>query len=136
MTQNQRPTHRFLYIEDHAASRRVLHVLLTELLGYEDVTLLETGANLLATIAGQAFDVIFLDINLRPQNGYDICALLRQQPDYAETPIIALTAHARPDDMRRMQATGFTGLLRKPLNHQTFPQSLERILAGEPLWDE
>lgn len=129
--------HAFLYIEDNAASRKVMHLLLVEMLGYVGLTMLSDSKDLSRRLndLGQSFDVIFLDINITPMDGYDICRALRADPAYAKARIIAVTATATPSDLEHMQAVGFDGAISKPLNLEDFPTQLEMILSGENLWE-
>ncbi len=132
MTQPQ-----ILYIEDHPASRRVMQLLLLDLLDYTELTLLEDTQSVIQRLemSGKAFDIIFLDLNLRPHDGYATCTLLRAHSQFGHARIICLTAEASPTEMRKMRDTGFDGMIGKPLSHTTFPEQIERILAGEAVWE-
>ena len=128
---------KFLYIEDHRASRRVMELLLVEVMGFQHLTLVEDTQDILPRLEAlhTSFDVIFLDVNLKPHDGYAVCAMLRANVCFQRAKIVGLTASASPSDMRRMQESGFDGAIGKPLSHDTFPEQLERILAGEPVWE-
>lgn len=127
----------FLYIEDHRASRRVMELLLVEVMGYPHLTLVEDTHDIVRRLEAlhTSFDVIFLDVNLKPYDGYAVCAMLRANPCFRQAKIVGLTASASPADMRRMQESGFDGAIGKPLSHDTFPEQLERILAGQAVWE-
>lgn len=127
----------FLYIEDHAASRKVLHMLLVDLLGYQDLTMLEDSTDIVQRMKDfeRSFDIVFLDINVKPHDGYAVCEMLRADDQLKTSRILALTANVSNDALRRMQSLGFDGVLNKPLDIETFPILLERILAGEQLWE-
>ncbi len=127
----------FLYIEDHPASRRIMQILLSDVMGYNSLTVVEDTHDIIPKLEAmrKSFDVIFLDINLKPHDGYAVCAMLRAHDLFRQARIIGLTANAMPADMRRMHETGFDGVLGKPLNHMAFPEQVQRILAGQPMWD-
>jgi two-component system, OmpR family, sensor histidine kinase TorS len=129
---------RFLYIEDHAASRMVMKMLLVDMLGYGELICLENTANLEKQLKQYElpFDVIFLDLNLEPYDGIEACAILRQIRGYDVSTIIGLTASMTPADIRRMVEAGFNGAIGKPISHDTFPQYLDRLLSAEPIWEE
>ena len=127
----------FLYIEDHPASRRIMQILLVDVMGYTELTMVEDTDELTRKLEsmGKSFDVIFLDINLKPLDGYAACTLLRANEHFRKARIIGLTANAMPSDMRRMEEIGFDGAIGKPLSHDTFPEQVERILAGQSIWE-
>lgn len=79
-------------------------------------------------------DIIFLDIQVRPLTGYEMLQLLREKPDFAALPIIALTANVMSNDVEHMKRVGFSGLIAKPIANRIFPLLFKKILAGEPVW--
>ncbi len=58
--------------------------------------------------------MILMDIKMPEMDGYEATAAIRDLSD--EVPIIAVTAFAYPEDMRRILASGFNGCLPKPVN--------------------
>ncbi len=80
-------------------------------------------------------DLILLDLGLPNEDGYAILTRLRQIPHFAQTPIVAVTGHVDVEEMRRAQVAGFSGFLGKPLDKHRFPGQIQRILAGEPVWE-
>lgn len=80
--------------------------------------------------------LVLLDLRL-PGNhdGYYILKQLRADPRFAKTPIAAMTAQVMPDDVKRAEEAGFDGFLAKPLNFDRFPQNIQRLLAGEYVWE-
>lgn len=127
----------FLYIEDTASSREVMRLLLCEMMAYTDLTMLSDSADVLNKLQhmNKHFDVIFLDINIEPIDGYAICQALRGQAAYDNTHIIAVTAAINPSALERMRSIGFNGAISKPLDMETFPTQINSILAGNDLWD-
>ncbi len=74
-----------------------------------------------------AFDVILMDIQMPEMNGYDACRAIRALPEpmRAGTPIIALTANAFAEDIRKAEEAGMNGHIAKPID----PKRLEDALA-------
>jgi signal transduction histidine kinase/CheY-like chemotaxis protein len=60
-------------------------------------------------------DVIILDIALPDSNGYEIARLLRSDPSFSRTLIIALTGYGSMEDRRRAREAGFDHHLTKPI---------------------
>ena len=51
---------------------------------------------------------------------------------YIDAPIIAHTVHI--DYLNEMRREGFDGMIAKPLNLDTLPETLDRIINGESIW--
>lgn len=83
----------------------------------------------------QRVDLILLDIRLPYEDGYQALAKLRQSPRLKEVLVVAVTAEASEEQVRKARAAGFDGFLGKPLDLDRFPEQVRRILAGEPVWE-
>ena len=71
--------------------------------------------------------LVLLDIQLPGRDGYAVLEELLALPGRAWK-VVALTAHAMPEDRARAEAAGFDGYITKPIEVRTFPQQLERYL--------
>lgn len=74
-------------------------------------------------------DVIILDIALPDSNGYEIVRLLRSDPSFSRTLIIALTGYGSMEDRRRAREAGFDHHLTKPIE---FPALRSILRHGAP----
>lgn len=126
----------FLNVEDDTYSREVLALLLSKVMGFQQVAFFENSENFMERLQAlpQVPDVIFLDIQIRPQNGYELLDMLRSEPRYQHCKIIALTASVMVQDVKRLQDAGFDGLIGKPIANKVFARLVNNILAGEPVW--
>lgn len=134
MTMNQQLT--VLYVEDDPQSRTVMKLLLAGRMGLEHVTILLDSADFSARVQQLTPppNLIFLDIHVEPFDGFEMLRQLRALPQFAHTPIVALTASLMNEEVHQLRASGFDGCLAKPLDVQTFPALIARILAGEKIW--
>jgi two-component system cell cycle response regulator DivK len=80
-------------------------------------------------------DLVLMDIRLPYEDGYQALQKLRTNPRLQETLVVAVTAEASENQMRKAQAAGFDGFLGKPLDPDRFPDQVRRILSGEPVWE-
>jgi len=125
-----------LYVEDDELSREVMYTLLTRGLGYSSVIVFENSGDFaleldtLSTIP----DVIFLDIHMEPIDGFTLLRLIRQRIKYNSTRVVALTASVMNEEVKKLKDAGFNGVIAKPLNYETFPNALRRILDKEDIW--
>ena len=122
-----------LYVEDDARSRKILHLLLdpiTRLTTFDDST---NFAERLAALQ-PAPDLILLDIHVKPYNGFEMLAMVRQHEQFAATPVVALTASVMNEEVEQLRTAGFNSVIGKPIDVDTFPDLLARIHAGETIW--
>jgi two-component system cell cycle response regulator DivK len=80
-------------------------------------------------------DLVLLDIHLPYEDGYVTLERLRTNKRFDETYVVAVTAEATEDNMRRAREAGFDGFIGKPLDPDHFPEQVGLILKGEGVWD-
>ena len=118
---------RILYIEDNEQSLYLVTFLLNAD-GYEVLQARDGNEGLEA--AGRCRpDLILLDIQLPAMDGYAVAHRLRDNPDLAGTPIVALTSFAMVGDREKALAAGCTGYFEKPINPDTFLMEIGRYLT-------
>ena len=74
-------------------------------------------------------DLILMDIQLPLLDGYGALAELRQDPRFAHTCIVAVTAYSMSGDRERALKAGFDGYLSKPIDPFTFATTIHSYLA-------
>jgi len=80
-------------------------------------------------------DLILLDIRLPYEDGFSALRKIRTSGHLKQTLVVAVTAEASQEQLKRAQEAGFDGFLGKPLDPDRFPDQIGRILAGEPVWE-
>jgi two-component system, cell cycle response regulator DivK len=80
-------------------------------------------------------DLILMDIHLPYEDGYQALQKVRASPRLRNTLIVAVTADAGEEQIRRAKSAGFDGFLGKPLDPDKFPEQIKCILAGQAVWD-
>jgi len=80
-------------------------------------------------------DLILMDIRLPYEDGYGALKKIRDSERLKSTPIVAVTAEASGEQIRKARAAGFDGFLGKPLDPDRFPEQIQRILSGESVWE-
>lgn len=108
-----------LYIEDNPANLKLVTKVLTHL---PNVKIKSTHDPLLGLeIAAKCDpDLILLDINLPGLNGYEVFNFLRERDQTANTPIIAISANAMPNDINEALDFGFDDYITKPIDVNNF----------------
>ncbi len=80
-------------------------------------------------------DLILMDIRLPYEDGYEALKKLRASERWKDVPVVAVTAEASVEQMRKAREAGFDGFIGKPLDPDRFPDQIRRILAGEEVWE-
>ncbi len=70
----------------------------------------------LSVLEDNAFNLIFLDINLPQTSGFDICAQVRRFDDHKKTPIVFLTGLASFQNRAQSTLSGGNDFIGKPFN--------------------
>jgi CheY-like chemotaxis protein len=127
-----------LYVEDDMLSREVMKILLLRVIGYDPQNLyvFEDSKDFekhLDALQPQP-TVIFLDIHMQPLDGFAMLKIIRQKEPYHDTKIVALTASVMNEEIRQLKEAGFSGIIAKPINADSFPITLDRIVRGEQVW--
>ena len=126
----------YLAVEDDLRSRQILGLLLGRMIGSNQILILENSQDFPEKLAALPFlpAVIFLDIAVKPFDGYQMLAFIRQRTLFDECKIIAVTARVMSDEIQKMKTTGFDGMIGKPLIRQIFPELIQRIINGDSIW--
>lgn len=119
-----------LLVEDNLLNQEIATMLLEDK-GIK-VTLATNGREAVDQIAlnpPNTFDLILMDIRMPVMTGYEATATIRHMPrDDAKTiPIIAMTADAYQEDIRRCHEVGMQAHVVKPINPMILFSEISRI---------
>ena len=103
-----------MVIDDSKTIRRTAETLLQKA-GCEVVTAID-GFDALAKIVDNNPDIIFVDIMMPRLDGYQTCALIKNNPDYANKPVIMLSSKDGLFDKARGRIVGSDEYLTKPFS--------------------
>jgi signal transduction histidine kinase/CheY-like chemotaxis protein/HPt (histidine-containing phosphotransfer) domain-containing protein len=132
---------RVLLVEDNAINRDLASAVLKKL-GL-NVTVAANGLEAVRRAKNHAFDLILMDIQMPEMDGLEATRKIReheQESQEAEAadpasssphlPIIAMTAHATPEDRERSLAAGMDDHLTKPIDPKRLAQTLAYWLSA------
>ena len=103
---------RILVVDDSATIRRSAETMLANE-GCEVITA-ENGFEALSKITRHHPDLIFVDIMMPRLDGYQTCAIIKNNDDFRETPVVMLTSKDGLFDMARGRVVGSDQYLTKP----------------------
>ncbi|HEX7638187.1 MAG TPA: response regulator [Burkholderiaceae bacterium] len=116
---------RLLYVEDNELNLMIVGELVRRRGGIE----FHSAPDGVAGVAGAARlrpGLVLVDMQLPDIGGLEVLARLRADPATAGLRIVALSANAMPDDIRRALDAGFDDYWTKPLDFAAFNAALDR----------
>jgi CheY-like chemotaxis protein len=117
-----------------AEDNRVNQVLVTRLLERRghSVEIAPHGKAAVDMVAADHFDLVLMDVQMPEMNGLEATEAIRRreaQQNGPHTPIVAMTAHARPEDRERALAAGMDAYLAKPANADDLYALIDRLAS-------
>ena len=107
---------RVLVVDDSATIRRSAETMLANE-GYEVITA-ENGFEALSKITRHRPDLIFVDIMMPRLDGYQTCAIIKNNSEFRDTPVVMLTSKDGLFDMARGRVVGSDQYLTKPFTRE------------------
>jgi twitching motility two-component system response regulator PilG len=120
-----------LVIDDSNTIRRSAEMFLRQA-GYE-VILAEDGFDALAKIADHQPRLIFVDIMMPRLDGYQTCALIKQNPKLKATPVIMLSSKDGVFDRARGRLAGSDCYLTKPFTKEGLIAAVTEYVKPSPI---
>lgn len=118
-----------LVVEDNETNRIVLEEMLNHL-GHR-VALAIDGGEGVEKARAQRFDVILMDLSMPLMDGWTAASVIRMEGASRKSRILAVTAHARPDQNHQLEDAGIDGWLTKPLSIRSLAEALSRGPSGK-----
>ena len=119
---------RILLVEDNPVNQLVAKGMLGKL-GCE-VVISSHGGEALEALARDTFDLVLMDCNMPVMDGYEATRLIRQNSDWRNLPIIALTANAMPEERERCKTAGMSDYLAKPFHREELSSLLDQWIPA------
>jgi len=118
--------YRLLAVDDNAANLKLVEQLLKE--RFEHVATAKSGREAIKLAKQTAFDLIFMDIQMPEMDGVTTTRNIRKLRNNAKTPVVAVTAHALPQEKEALLRDGLDDYLSKPILESALEQVLARWL--------
>ena len=119
---------RLLLVEDDPMNRDMLSRRL--LRRKFEVLLAEDGEAAVEMARNESPELILMDISLPKMDGLEATRILKDSPDTASVPIIALTAHAMASDRDRALEAGCDDYDTKPIELSRLLEKIDALLGN------
>ena len=125
-----RLTFNLLIVDDDSISRRGIQLALSKI-KQEGIEC--TGATeAISLCQNRAFDLIFLDVEMPGQNGFDVCGQLRREGANRATPVIFVSRHTDLQMRAQSMLSGGTDFIAKPFQFMELAvKSLQHLLRSQ-----
>ena len=123
-----RSTVRILAAEDNKTNQLVLGALLAQ--ADVDVMFVDNGAEAVAAVREQHFDLILMDVQMPVMDGITASGVIRAMDGpRGRTPIIAVTADAMPEQVALCMSAGIDAHVSKPLRPDNLFSVIDEVLS-------
>ncbi len=122
---------KILVADDSPDNRELIEIYLKDTL--HALTFAEDGQEALQQFETQRFDLVFMDIQMPLMDGLTATRAMRRLEEdrkLAATPIVALSANARPEDVEMSRMAGCDAHLSKPISKKRLLAAVEEY--GKP----
>jgi len=118
---------KILIVDDDPTSRIILKKILTKV-GYEIVQA-DCGKDGLAKVEIEKPNLVILDIDLPDMNGYEVCKLIKLNPETEYVPVLNISSYFTKDEDRiHGLECGADNFLTKPINPQVLVAIVKSML--------
>ncbi len=125
------PRLKVLVVEDNPFNQRVAEMKLKR--KGHTVKVAARGADALAALDTEWFDVMLSDIQMPDMDGFELAAEVRKREAGSgrRLPVIAMTAHAMKGDRERCLEAGMDGYVAKPMQDADLWAEIDRLTKPE-----
>jgi two-component system cell cycle response regulator DivK len=117
-----------LVVEDNLDNYELVRTIL-EIAGY-DSFLAVNGRDGVNAARKQKPDLILMDMALPEMDGWDATKRIREDPETAHIPMVALSAYTLPKERKRALEAGVDAYLSKPFDANQFIRLVESTLEN------
>ena len=120
--------YKVLVVEDSPTMRQLIVFALKRIRGFQIVEA-NDGVDGLKKLSADKFDLILTDINMPIMDGLKLVSMVRNDPNYKETPIIVITTEGATEDRERALALGANEYITKPIQTMKILDTVKKLMS-------
>ena len=117
-----------LVVEDSPTMRQLIVFALKRIRGFKIVEA-NDGVDGLKKLSAEKFDLILTDINMPIMDGLKLVSMVRNDPNYKDTPIIVITTEGATEDRERALALGANEYITKPIQTMKILDTVKKLMS-------
>lgn len=118
---------KILVVDDNRASRDLIRAILKTVRC--EIIEAQNGQEAIDRIQQEQFNLLLLDIDMPVLDGLSTVRKIRQDPAFADLPVVAVTSFAMEGDREKGLAAGFTAYITKPVRAAALRQQVQQLLG-------
>ena len=123
VSENSLQSKSILIVDDSIDNLEIIKLFLNSYGGEPDLA--NDGEEALRKMQTKKYDVVLMDIEMPVMNGFQVIKELQNRK--FKTPVIALTAHALPEDKIKTKNAGFFDHITKPIDFKSLVSMIQTI---------
>lgn len=123
------PLQHIACIDDEADILQVARMAL-ELVGGFRISAFSDADEALRELSLDPPDLILMDVMMPVRSGPEVFSVLRGMPEFADVPVIFMTARVQPAERREYIALGGLGVIAKPFDPMVLADEIREIWTG------
>ncbi|MBK9584544.1 MAG: PleD family two-component system response regulator [Alphaproteobacteria bacterium] len=125
---------RVLVVDDILPNVKLLEAKLST--EYYEVLTATSGAEALKKIATDNPDIVLLDVMMPGMDGFEVCSIIKRNPETAHIPVVMVTALTDAQDKVRGLEAGADDFLSKPINDTALMARVRSLVRLKMALDE
>lgn len=118
-----------MIVDDHTLIRETWSFLLGRNEGFEVIAEVGDGQQAIETARDKRPNIVLLDINMSPLNGFDILKMIRKLSPGSK--VIAVSMHSQPSYAKKMLRLGARGYITKNSPRQEMIDAIKEVYNGQ-----
>ncbi|MCB1681312.1 MAG: PleD family two-component system response regulator [Rhodospirillales bacterium] len=125
---------RVLVVDDILPNVKLLEAKLST--EYYEVLTATSGAEALKKVATENPDIVLLDVMMPGMDGFEVCSIIKRNPETAHIPVVMVTALTDAQDKVRGLEAGADDFLSKPINDTALMARVRSLVRLKMALDE
>jgi CheY-like chemotaxis protein len=123
-----------LLVEDNDFNKIVAEDTLQEYIGDIKIDHAYNGVIAVEKVRDNTYDLVLMDIQMPEMDGYEATGLIRQmEGSKGNIPIIAMTANATPEEIKKCFESGVNAYVSKPFVPEDLLSEMTRVIKGRKI---